>query len=58
MQTWRAKTKDSLALLWQALREFSGEAALERRLQHSCHCQKDAIKEAWEERFGGIHRCC
>lgn len=47
-----------LRWVWHALRELSGEVALERRMQQDCHCQKDAIKEAWEERFGGIHRCC
>jgi len=58
MTAWRTKAASLFAAIWQALRELSGEAALERRLQRSCHCQKDAIKEAWEERFGGIHRCC
>lgn len=58
MPAWHTKAAIWLAALWQALRELSGEAALERRLQHSCSCHNDAIKEAWEERFGGVHRCC
>lgn len=49
-----------LKSLWAALREISGEAALERRM--ACQCaatRKQAYEAAVTEQFGsGAHRCC
>ncbi|MFN3429136.1 MAG: hypothetical protein ACK46X_04185 [Candidatus Sericytochromatia bacterium] len=49
-----------LRTLWAALREISGEAALERRM--ACQCaasRKQAYEAAVTEQFGsGAHRCC
>jgi hypothetical protein len=49
-----------LSTLWAALRELSGEAALERRM--ACQCatnRQQAYEAAVTEQFGsGAHRCC
>lgn len=49
-----------LSTLWAALREISGEAALERRM--TCQCaanRQQAYEAAVTEQFGsGAHRCC
>jgi hypothetical protein len=46
--------------LWSALKEISGEAALERRM--ACQCadnRRKAYEAAVTEQFGsGPHRCC
>jgi hypothetical protein len=41
-----------LAVAWQFLREVSGEAALERRMQ-ACGCAKAALADAADQ-----PRCC
>lgn len=47
-----------LSAVWNFLREFSGEAALERRMA-ACSCEgPEAVKAAWEAAFTGINRCC
>lgn len=52
--------KKLLTTLWAALRELSGEAALERRM--ACQCaatRKQAYEAAVTEQFGsGVNRCC
>ncbi|MNS84336.1 hypothetical protein D3C72_1181580 [compost metagenome] len=49
-----------LKTLWAALREISGEAALERRM--ACQCattRRQAYEAAVTEQFGaGVNRCC
>jgi hypothetical protein len=48
----------SLRFIWRLMKDISGETSLENKLHNSCHCQKEAVKKAWTEQFGGIHRCC
>jgi hypothetical protein len=46
------------ALLLAALRDLSGETALQARLARGCTCGPEAVRAAWEETHGGVHRCC
>ena len=51
-RAWRA-----CQAVWRLLCDMSGETALARR-SAACACAKDPIKAAWQETYGGIHRCC
>ena len=43
---------------WGILRDLSGETALEARLARGCGCRSEAVRAAWEDSHGGVHRCC
>jgi hypothetical protein len=45
-------------LLLAALRDLSGETALQARMARGCGCEREAVRAAWEDTHGGVHRCC
>ena len=51
--------------LWQAIREFTGDAAYERYLRESTSCphhprlsRRDFYAQREQRRWAGIQRCC
>ena len=53
--------KRYLQAFWTFLKEFSGEAAIERRMACSCHShanKRQAVTEAVEAQFSNTQRCC